>query len=523
MFLNEKINSIHILLATLVLTIVLSGCGGGGGRKGGKSSNADLSALTVSSGTLVPQFDPAITSYALSVANDVESVTVTGTKADTNASVSGPVVLSNLKEGEAKTASIIVTAQNGTTKTYTVKATRISDSTKAITSFSFTSPKVTGTINETNYTIAVTIPHGTIVTALAPTIGHTGVSITPESGVPQNFTNSVTYTVTAGDGSEQSYIVTVTVEPDSGGGGPERFTHTVEGVSFDVISIPGGLTFPTDSALLAFDDASAAKVDNAYWIAETEVTYELWYYVYIWAVGQGYKFDHLTYYPTEGSDGARVEVDGNPPTVPTGPQTNEKLEPVTRVCWRDTIVWCNALSELAGFSPVYKSGGEVVKDATNQTVCDNISDPAAGDKGFRLPSSNEWELAARYKGNDNSHGAIEKGGLYWTPGTYASGATEYAANKMGVVNPKQNPTIAVAVYDTSCTAQVMSKDANALGLYDMSGNVWEWCFDWCSSTERVARGGGLYSAADDLRLGYVYANEPSTWSSMIGFRVVRND
>ncbi len=258
--------------------------------------------------------------------------------------------------------------------------------------------------------------------------------------------------------------------PDNPNGGTERFTHTVEGVTFDMLCVSGGLTFPTDSTVNSFEDDAEATVANTYWIAETEVTYELWYNVYIWAVGNGYKFDHLEYYPREGSDGARVELDNSPP-VPTGEPTNKKYEPVTRVCWREVIVWCNALSELAGFSPVYKNGEEVVKDATIYADFNDLSAPATGDRGFRLPTSNEWELAARYKGNDNLNGAIEKGGLYWTPGTYASGATEYAANKLGVINPNQNPTIVVAVYNTSCTAKVKSKNANVLGLYDMSGNV----------------------------------------------------
>lgn len=509
-----------ILVAMLLLAVTFCGCGGGSGGGGTKSNNANLSALTVSSGSLVPEFDPAITSYTVSVA--ITSVMVTGTKADANASVSGPVTLENLEEGEAQTATIAVTAQNGVTKTYTVKVTRVGSSTRAITAFNFVDPPVTGDIIEANHTIAVTVPYGTNVTALTPMIGHTGASVDPASGVPQNFTNPVTYTVRAGDGSTQVYTVTVTKEPNSGGSGIESFTHTVEGVNFDVRRVPGGLTFPTDSAVLAFDDSSTATVANTYWIAETEVTYELWYKVYVWAVGHGYKFDHLEYYPTEGSSGAKVSLTGSP-QVPTEPPANKKLEPVTRVCWRDAIVWCNALSELAGFSVVYKNGEEVVKDATIYTDFNDLSAPAVGDKGFRLPSSKEWELAARYKGNDSSNGAIEKGGLYWTPGTYASGATEYAANKLGVINPNQNPTKAVAVYNTSCTAQVHSKDTNALGLYDMSGNVWEWCFDWCSSTKRVARGGAWDYDASDQRLGYVYGNQPSTYSSIIGFRIVRTD
>jgi sulfatase modifying factor 1 len=513
----KKITS-YILLGTLVLAVALSGCGGGNGGGGGtKSNNADLSALTVSSGTLVPQFDPAITGYTVSVANNVTSVTVTGTKADANASVSGPETLSNLLEGETQTAPIIVTAQNGTTKTYTVAVTRTGTSTKAITLFSF-EKVVAVVINEANHTIAVTVPYGTNVNELTPVIGHTGASVEPASGVTKDFSSTVTYTVKAEDGSEQKYIVTVTKEPNSGGGGTEKFTHTVESVSFDMRRVPGGLTFPTDSAVNAFDDAATATVANAYWIAETEVTYELWYYVYIWAVGQGYKFDHLEYYPREGSNGARVPKDGSAP-APAG----AKREPVTTVCWREVIVWCNALSKLAGFDPVYKSSGQEIKDATIYADFDNIFGPMAGDKGFRLPTGNEWELAARYKGNDSSNGAIERGGLYWTPGAYASGATDYAANKSGVINDNQNPTIAVAVYNTTKTAVAGSKDPNALNLYDMSGNVYEWCFDRCPGSERMTRGGYWYSKAIDLRLSYVYTTMPNTWGSRLGFRIVRTD
>ncbi len=76
--------------------------------------------MTVSSGTMVPQFDPAFTSYTVSVANAVTSVTITGTNADANADVSAPATLSNLLAGVSQIAEITVTAQSGATKTYKV-------------------------------------------------------------------------------------------------------------------------------------------------------------------------------------------------------------------------------------------------------------------------------------------------------------------------------------------------------------------------------------------------------------------
>ncbi|OAS13251.1 DUF5018 domain-containing protein, partial [Paenibacillus oryzisoli] len=106
-----------------------------------------------------------------------------------------------------------VTAADGSTQVYTVTVTVAANPAKAITAFSFASPSATGTVNETNKTIAVTVPHGTNVTALVPTIAHSGASISPTSGTAQNFTSQVTYTVTAADGSTQVYTVTVIVEP----------------------------------------------------------------------------------------------------------------------------------------------------------------------------------------------------------------------------------------------------------------------------------------------------------------------
>jgi subtilisin family serine protease len=119
-----------------------------------------------------------------------------------DAGITDPVITGN---------TLVVTAQDGTTiVTYTVTAAL--NPAKAITTFNFATPAANGVINETTHTIAVAVPFGTVVTALTPTIVVSiGASVSPASGVVQDFTNSVIYTVTAADSSTQTYEVTVTV------------------------------------------------------------------------------------------------------------------------------------------------------------------------------------------------------------------------------------------------------------------------------------------------------------------------
>ena len=113
-----------------------------------------------------------------------------------------------------------VTATGGLIQTYTVTVTVAASSAKEITSFGFTTPSATGVINEETHTVAVNVPYGTNVNNLVPTIVITGASISPASGVAQNFTNPVVYTVTAEDASTQNYTATVTISPEH---------HTISG------------------------------------------------------------------------------------------------------------------------------------------------------------------------------------------------------------------------------------------------------------------------------------------------------
>ena len=106
--------------------------------------------------------------------------------------------------------TLVVTAQDGTTiVTYTVTAA--GNPAKTITAFNFTDPSVTGIIDETAHAVTLTVPNSTDETALTPTIVITGASVSPASGVAQDFISPVTYTVTAADSSTQDYTVTVTI------------------------------------------------------------------------------------------------------------------------------------------------------------------------------------------------------------------------------------------------------------------------------------------------------------------------
>jgi parallel beta-helix repeat protein len=199
------------------------------------STDATLSNLVLSEGTLDPTFDSATEGYTAQVENDKTSITVTPTASDSNASIKvnnvsvasgSPSGAISIDVGE-NTITIIVTAEDGTTtKTYTVTVTRLGSSAKEIIYFYFDEDDdpafddyIDGEINSTLHTVSLTVPYGTIITDLtayfelsdgaSATVGGTP----QESGVTANdFSSPVTYTITAEDGSTQEWEVTVRME-----------------------------------------------------------------------------------------------------------------------------------------------------------------------------------------------------------------------------------------------------------------------------------------------------------------------
>lgn len=375
---------------------------------------------------------------------------------------------------------------------------------KEITAFSING--VEGTISGTD--IALTLPIGSEVTSLTPTITVSeGASVIPASGVAQDFTQPVTYTVVAKDATTKEYIVTVTASTRAAG---TKVTFTADSVSFKMAYVPGGLSFPV--GIMDVTDPETT-VSRGYWIGETEVTYELWDKVHTWAIANGYTFANAG---QAGSSG-----------------TGAVTEPVTTISWRDAIIFSNALTEWynakagTSYTCVYYANSTYTTPIRTSTsnpvpfplVPGGEDDPYIKNDatGFRLLTSDEWELAAKYKDGTN-----------WTPGNYASGATDYAADWDGNPNPDETATEAVAWYNplgTTTGTDVVkgTRTANALGLYDMSGNVWEWSDSWYSGPWRVVRGGGWCYDAFYMQIGFVDADDPYSTKDFIGFRLSRTD
>ncbi len=128
------------------------------------------------------------------------------------------------------TPSTTSSTQPDTTKNPTVKQQPSGSSEKSITSFDFDNPLAVGNINETNHTITLAVPPDTDVTKLSPTIEiSNNATISPQSNSPQDFTNPVSYLVTAQDGSTQNYIVTVNVASVLGSIGNSITSFTLSG------------------------------------------------------------------------------------------------------------------------------------------------------------------------------------------------------------------------------------------------------------------------------------------------------
>jgi formylglycine-generating enzyme required for sulfatase activity len=206
---------------------------------------------------------------------------------------------------------------------------------------------------------------------------------------------------------------------------------------------------------------------SAFYIAKTETTWGQWQSVRTYAAANGYDI---------GSAGAGSGTD----------------YPVTNVSWFTVVKWCNARSEQEGLTPVYRVNNLVYKTGDSAPTVDATAN------GYRLPTEVQWEFAARggvstqnyeYSGSNDINAVAWYGGI-----------TGIGAHPVG------------------------TKQANELGVFDMSGNVWEWCESWYpgyEGTVRVYRGGSWGYDAGFCRVAGRHGFPSDSGNDGMGFRVVR--
>jgi len=248
----------------------------------------------------------------------------------------------------------------------------------------------------------------------------------------------------------------------------------------NMVVIPADVSSGTDPDSGAF----SITLTNNLFVGAFEVSKSQWDAVAGWADTNGYGFDNS----------AELSV--------------ASAHPAVAVNWFDCVKWCNARSEMEGLTPCYTVGGAVFKTG-NATP-----DWHAEADGYRLPTSSEWEFCAR--------GRQSSARFPWGNTVTHNQANYTSASTVGYdVSATRGPHPLYKLLWPS-TAPVGSFPPNDFGLFDVAGNVMEWCWDSAAlGTDRVLRGGSCDTVASVLRCGHSLAAQPINSAVDRGFRTVR--
>lgn len=249
------------------------------------------------------------------------------------------------------------------------------------------------------------------------------------------------------------------------------------------ISVPSNPMVKVEGGVLPSESELEGTNVESFLIGKYAVTNQEWKTVQDWALVNGFEFsagskewEELA--PSGGSEGT----------------TN----PVEAVNWYDAVKWCNAKSLMEKLKPVYSVKGQegvYCKGEFGSKGSGNIVESATSN-GYRLPMEAEWEWAAR-------------------GGCKSQGYTFAGSNDLD----------SVGWYDDNSGVEsqpVGKKSPNELGLYDMSGNVWEWCWDLSNKSERSMRGGNWGCIEDLCIISDRNSGAPDEAFSGFGFRIARS-
>ena len=270
--------------------------------------------------------------------------------------------------------------------------------------------------------------------------------------------------------------------------------------------IPAGSFAMGDSFAEGYSDERPVHTVtiSAFYMDKYEVTKALWDEVAAWAAAHGYDIGP-----------------GNGPG-------KEADHPIYYVSWYDAVKWANARSEKAGLTPCYTVGGTVYRTGQSEPECNWTAN------GYRLPTEAEWEKAARGGAEGHRFPWSDTDTIQHARANYYSDSSYYSYD----TSPTWgfHPDYATGAFPY--TSPVGSFAPNGYGLYDMAGNVWEWCWDWysesyyasspgsdprgpASGSLRVLRGGDWYYYALACRVAYRDILWPDYGQRHLGFRPVR--
>lgn len=316
------------------------------------------------------------------------------------------------------------------------------------------------------------------------------------------------------------------------------------------VNIEGGI----DEIILGEDliEVPYRTTVSSFSLARYETSYNTWYEVLQWANSHDYT---IVKTGREGEYGAV----GSQTAMNTGKPKFVEM-PVCGITWRDAMVWCNALSEMCGLTPVYYTDSNFKTPIRNSTgpdskeLSDYLIQPGKVDNpyvnknanGYRLAYREEWEYAARKKkdggfisgrnvsGDDSGAmfgpTAIETmngisfpvskiyGNYIWWAKNSSGGCSKTASGYDDSTTKLQEKNSSISGLRTHLSG---GKLPNHLGFYDMSGNVPEWCFDYNTTYGSTNKFHTMRSYKGGDQVNQSYEGNPVHCSGNTGGQLVR--